>query len=171
LLAIELGCHEFKRILPIYPLAHSPRFCLANRRTDAPRLTRLAKNPELMTAINQINNNDNRPTNNRPTSNRPTSNRPTSNRLSKDGSSKDRSRKNIRRRRSAVTAVLDTAELVKVNCSDNSSKKRFWLYRFARAFAVVIGLLLLAALPLSVTVLLLAALPLVLAALDPDNAH
>jgi predicted cobalt transporter CbtA len=77
----------------------------------------------------------------------------------------------MRRRRSAVAAVLDTAELVKVNCSDNSSKKRFWLYRFVRAFAVVIGLLLLAALPLSVAVLLLAVLPLVLAALDPDNPH
>jgi hypothetical protein len=35
---------------------------------------------------------------------------------------------------------------------------------------VVIGLLLLAALPLSATVLLLAALPLVLKAVDPDNA-
>lgn len=39
-----------------------------------------------------------------------------------------------------------------------------------RAVAVVIGLLLLAALPLSATVLLLAALPLVLKAVDPGNA-
>ena len=70
-----------------------------------------------------------------------------------------------------IATGLDFAELTTISCGSNSSIKSFWLYRFMRAAAVVIGLLLLASLPLSATVLLLAALPLVLAALDPDTAH
>lgn len=86
-------------------------------------------------------------------------------------SSKSRSSKKIRHRNYSAITCLNSTELRTLNCGGNSSTKGFWLYRFVRAVAVVIGLLLLAALPLSATVLLLAALPLVLKALDPDNAH
>jgi formate hydrogenlyase subunit 4 len=86
-------------------------------------------------------------------------------------SSKNRSSKKIRHRNYSTITCLDYTELSKLSRSDNSSTTSFWLYRFVRAVAVVIGLLLLAALPLSATVLLLAALPLVLKAVDPDTAH
>ena len=89
----------------------------------------------------------------------------------KHRSSKYRSSKNICHGNSLIASGLDFAELTTINCGNNSSIKSFWLYRFMRAVAVVIGLLLLAALPLPATVLLLAALPLVLAAADPDKAH
>jgi formate hydrogenlyase subunit 4 len=89
----------------------------------------------------------------------------------KHRSSKFRSSKNIRHGNSLIASGLDSTELSKLSRSDNSSTTSFWLYRFVRAVAVVIGLLLLAALPLSATVLLLAALPLVLKAVDPDTAH
>ena len=83
----------------------------------------------------------------------------------------NRSNRNIRHRNSSITAGLSSVELTTINCGNNSSIKSFWLYRFVRVVAVIIGLLMLAALPLSATVLLLAALPLVLAAADPDKAH
>jgi Flp pilus assembly protein TadB len=86
-------------------------------------------------------------------------------------SSKSRSSKKIHHRNYSITTGLDFVESTKISRGDNSSIKSLWFYRFVRAVAVVIGLLLLAALPLSATVLLLAALPLVLKALDQDNAH
>jgi hypothetical protein len=92
------------------------------------------------------------------------------NRSGKNKSSKNKSSSNVYNPNLSITAGLDFGELTRDNRSYNSSIKSFWLYRFMRAVAVVIGLLLLAALPLSATVLLLAALPLVLKAVDPGNA-
>jgi hypothetical protein len=89
----------------------------------------------------------------------------------KHRSSKYRSGKNIHHQNYSITTGLNSNELNELCQSNNSLVKSFWLYRFMRAVAVVIGLLLLAALPLPATVLLLAALPLVLAAADPDKAH